>query len=557
MVTSMLSASFGLSLSDKLMCLSASAVGVYYVFKHYEPLRLTIVIPLLTIPPAIATTLLLPNFSYLTAALCSFILYYAVIVLSVIMYRLSPFHPLAQYPGPLHLKLSKASLAWINYQGHQHTYIQSLHQQYGDVVRVGPNEIFIRDATAVVPLMGSTGLPKGPAWSGRQFHPPVRSLIAIYDNGEHVERRKAWTRAFNSAALKGYEEIIRKRSTQLVDELVSHKTVNLGAWFGHFTFDFMSDMAFGGGSEMMRDGDQDSIWAQMDKGLKSTALYGNMPWLPYYAKRIPSLGAALQKFRSFGIERARERVMHGSPSKDLFYYLNNEDGKLEVPRPLAHVISDGALAVIAGADTTSGILTHLFYFLLSHPESYKRLQREVDEYYPPGRDALDTKNHGDMPYLAALLNESMRLLPALPSGSQRTTKGVGPRYVGPYYIPDDTQVSIHTYSLQRDPRYFSSPEKFWPERWLVAEDPALQAQTPGFVHDLAAFIPFSFGPKNCVGKNLAQQEMRMVVCLVMQQLAIQFAPGYDSAEYLSGLKETLIQQKGVLPVVVERRGTMS
>lgn len=81
---------------------------------------------------------------------------------------------------------------------------------------------------------------------------------------------------------------------------------------------------------------------------------------------------------------------------------NNEDGA-GAPRPFADVVSDGALAVIAGSDTTSSVLSNLFFFLLKEPKYYKRLQAEVDKFYPPGEDALSTKHHNDMPFLTAAM----------------------------------------------------------------------------------------------------------------------------------------------------------
>lgn len=93
------------------------------------------------------------------------------------------------------------------------------------------------------------------------------------------------------------------------------------------------------------------------------------------------------------------------------------------------------------------------------------------------------------------------------------------------YIPEGTQARIHFYSVHTDPRNFSYPYKFWPDRWLIAE--GLQESSEKIVHNANAFIPFSLGPANCVGKNVALQEMRMLVCHFMQRLTVRFAEGYD------------------------------
>ncbi|GBE87050.1 Cytochrome P450 67 [Sparassis crispa] len=468
------------TLSDTVFALCGSAVVVYLIFKRYEPINFFVHLPLLTIPPTLALPLLLQLLAPLQAVFISFSVYYATIVLSVVLYRLSPFHPLAQYPGPFLLKVSKCVMGWFAFQGRTHTYVHELHQLYGDIVRIGPNEVSIRDTTAIIPLMGSLGLPRGSNWRARGMYPSIPSLVSITNHAEHAERRKPWNRAFNSAALKGYEDIIARRATQLVENIARRGKVDLGTWFSWFSFDFMSDMAFGGGSEMMRDGDNASIWSQLESALKWAALLGHIPWLGAYARSVPGIGEGLKRIDAFGTQRATLRVKNGSLSRDLFHHLNGEDGKAGTQPPLELVVADGTLAVIAGSDTTTGVLTNLFFCLLRHPESYVRLQAEVDKFCPLGENALNTKHLGDMVYLNAVLNEALRLYPAGPSGSQRTTgKGHGGKFVGPYYLPEETNASIHTWSVHRDARNFSMPDKFWPERWLIAEDLVLQAQTPG------------------------------------------------------------------------------
>ena len=120
------------------------------------------------------------------------------------------------------------------------------------------------------------------------------------------------------------------------------------------------------------------------------------------------------------------------------------------------------------------------------------------------------------------------------------------------YIPEGTQTRIHLWSVHRDPRNFSQPDTFWPDRWLIAE--GLQAHTgEKLVHDANAWVPFSFGPSNCVGKNLALQEMRTVLCHLIQRLIFRFADGYDPAQYERDHEDRFVTAVGRLPVVIEVR----
>ena len=72
-------------------------------------------------------------------------------------------------------------------------------------------------------------------WEGRSPDSTGSSLIALVDVKEHVRRRKFWNRAFTSAALQEYEQIISKRALQLVELLSSHKSVDLNSWLAWYT----------------------------------------------------------------------------------------------------------------------------------------------------------------------------------------------------------------------------------------------------------------------------------------------------------------------------------
>ena len=70
---------------------------------------------------------------------------------------------------------------------------------------------------------------------------------------------------------------------------------------------------------------------------------------------------------------------------------------------MQQLVDDGVLAIIAGSDTTSAVLTSIIYCLLTHPDVYEKLQAEVDKFYPPGEDAYDPKHHRDMHYLTGVM----------------------------------------------------------------------------------------------------------------------------------------------------------
>jgi hypothetical protein len=104
------------------------------IFNRLEPRALLHFGLLLVLPPALMTALMFPHTSGLLPAAClTFTVYISSLVTSIVVYRLSPFHPLAKYPGPVLCKISKLWFAGIAMNGKQHLYYSALHQRFGDV----------------------------------------------------------------------------------------------------------------------------------------------------------------------------------------------------------------------------------------------------------------------------------------------------------------------------------------------------------------------------------------------------------------------------------------
>ena len=130
-------------------------------------------------------------------------------------------------------------------------------------------------------------------------------------------------------------------------------------------------------------------------------------------------------------------------------------------------------------------------------------------------------------------------------------------------LPPGTVVWPHVYSLHLDPRNFAPyTTQFWPERWLLASgdlspsDPSARGVSPSlpkFRHDEAGFMPFSVGPMNCVGKTLAMQEMRTVLCAFLQRFRVKKEEGWDASTYVRNYRDYLTAQRPELPVVLEVR----
>ncbi|KAI9068086.1 high nitrogen upregulated cytochrome P450 monooxygenase 2 [Trametes sanguinea] len=566
------------STGSSLIAICLIALVTHQIFRRVETYAFTIHFSLLCAPLLLSFELLRGTMPAVWAALVSSATFLSTLFLSIAFYRLSPFHPLAQYPGPLMCKLTKFWMAYLSLEGYQHLYVQRLHDRYGDVVRIGPNELSFKDASIVNAVLGAGGPHRGPHLAGRALSITDVPFVVLMDPAVHAERRKPWIRAFSPAALKEYEPMIAHRVNQLVHVLAKQPgEVIMGKFFNYFAYDFMCDMAFGGGSELLREGDKDNIWHIIEDGLPGCTFLSHVPYLGVYCGRLPILRPAVDHLLSYSMKLVRDRLERGSKVKDIFHYLasllqtasKNNEGQPDKPAPpVQYLLNEGSLAVLAGSDTTSSALTSLIFCLLTHPAALRQLQVEVDLFYPREDDPCDPKHHREMHFLDAVIFETMRLYPPLPSGSQRQVphrkKGV---MLGPYFVPGGTMVFLPPYILHRDPRNFSPfPDDFWPERWLVAAGrtslsdalahaPANvnEADKVTFVHNDTAFIPFSHGPANCVGKQLAMQEMRTVVSALIQKFDFSLRSNWDVKEYDKGFKDYYVTTRPDVPVVLRPR----
>ncbi|KAJ7080336.1 high nitrogen upregulated cytochrome P450 monooxygenase 2 [Mycena belliarum] len=469
---------------------------------------------------------------------------------SIILYRISPWHPLAHIPGPMVNKVTMLWSVFLAAGGKQYRVNKMLHDKHGPFVRTGPNEVSIVHVDAVKTVLATSGFQKG------QYYEPrtdpslgVRSLLSLRGDA-HANRRRIWNRGMSMESLNGYETILVKRITQLVarlEGLAGPMPVDMSKWLGYFTFDVMGDMAFGGGFEMVRDGrDKEGAWTLIEQGAKNISVMSQIPWIVPTLQKIPILTRGIRKLRKFGAACAANRIKSGSQVKDLWYHLTDEAGQEKVKPAYKEVVADGVLSVIAGSDTTSTALSCLVCLLLSNPEAYRRVQAEIDYVYPDGESSLDALKHSELQFLTACLNETLRLHPPVPTNGPRQSPRGG-KLVAGRFIPEGTQIYIPHYSLHRRAEHFSWPEKFDPDRWL-------RAQQPGEVFNQAAFIPFSAGAANCVGMRLAWREMLMVTSTLLRNFNLRFADGFQPNEWLDELQDVFVTSiGGPLQVVISPR----
>lgn len=163
-----------------------------------------------------------------------------------------------------------------------------------------------------------------------------------------------------------------------------------------------------------------------------------------------------------------------------------------------------------GHDTTSMGISWALYLIGLHKDVQEKVHTELDRIF--GDDyqrSVNTDDLKDMEYLDRVLKESQRLYPSVPMISRKLSHDVT---LGNHTIPKGVGVFIPIYLLHRDEAVFPNPEKFDPDRFL----PEISAKRAPF-----SYIPFSAGPRNCIGQRFAIMEEKVVVASILRNFCIE------------------------------------
>ncbi|KAF5617234.1 pisatin demethylase cytochrome P450 [Fusarium tjaetaba] len=364
---------------------------------------------------------------------------------------------------------------------------------------------------------------------------PAISLHMSRDKNDHSRRRRAWDRAFSSKvprALRDYEPRVVKYTSQLLDRLEQTQDIpiDIAKWFKFYSFDTMGDLAFGKSFNMLTDGVKHPFMALVESHMAMAGAFSQLIWMFPLFRAMPFLGQEDAIFQKWLENQVRHQEQNKPDLPNIFSWLL-EDYKSQLhPREQdwLNLQADMQLIAVAGSDTTSVTLTCLFYLLAANKGVCIRLQEEIDNLF----SSFSQPNHSSfskLTYLQACIDETLRLFPPVPSGLQRMTPAEGLR-VGDIFIPGDTIVTVPSYTLYRDERYFTSPDDFVPERWTIK---------PEMVMDDSVFAPFSVGRYACVGKQLGLMEVGYASCMILHRFDICFAGEENASKsaFLTGLRD--------------------
>jgi cytochrome P450 len=198
--------------------------------------------------------------------------------------------------------------------------------------------------------------------------------------------------------------------------------------------------------------------------------------------------------KDFSKNRVEKRLANPNPRPDIWgLTMSHEEGK-GLTKP--EMYGNCRVFMSAGTETTATLLSGLTYYLLQNPAKMSKLVHEIRSAFQTKEDITIEKLQS-LQYLFACLEEGLRMYPPVASAT-----------IDGHVVPPNTTVSAANYPTFRNPKNFKRPNEFIPERWMPGNKE--------FESDnKSSFQPWSMGPRNCLGKNLAYHEMRVILASLL------------------------------------------
>ena len=432
---------------------------------------------------------------------------------------------LSSIPGPFAANFTDLWRYWSqNSPGHASRLVE-LHRKHGKLVRIGPNHISISDP-ASVPIVYSTNptWAKGPSYYGAIPVSKNRAVPTIIGMGEaqHTAVRKSVGRAFTTSSLLDYEDSIEATGNGLLRVLAEKTEVDIGEWLQYFAMDMLIRIAFSDSLGLLAKGeDIDGTSAAVMARFDHWGQWGAVPSVDYVMNKS-RLATALRGVGDSPLARvAQAKLEARKKDTDKLAYKDLCAKFLEGQSKYPELIrQDEILGIImstigAGADTTAGTLTYTLYFLSKHATAKNRLEQEIEENLVTGKLSRTPKwaEVNRMPYLDAVLKESMRLLPIASWGLDRVVPPAGATIAG-VFIPGGTIVGCQIDAIHLDEEvYGNDATTFRPERWLEASEDQRRYMD-------RAFLAFSAGKRTCTGVHIAWLEMKKTLPLLLMNFDV-------------------------------------
>jgi cytochrome P450 len=330
----------------------------------------------------------------------------------------------------------------------------------------------------------------------------------------HLRQRRLAQPAFHRQRLRGYGSAMIDCTTQYRSRLVDGETRDMHSEMMKLTLHIVGRTLF----DVDTSADADEIGQCLHSFLHSF----NFTMLPFYplvrnlplpqVRRIHATREALDRYIYRIIEERRQSGRDHGDLLSMLIAATDGDGEGASSLTDSQLRDECVTLLLAGHETTANALTWTLYLLSQHPAVETRLLAELDAVLGDREPTVD-----DLPklsYCEQVVAESLRLYPP--------AYAIARRVIEPVELSHDRRLATNSLAIvpirmiHRLPRFYPDPLRFDPDRFT----PEARASRPRF-----AYLPFSHGPRNCIGEHFAWMEAVLVLATLLQRYQFRLAPG--------------------------------
>ncbi|KAI0265780.1 cytochrome P450 [Gloeopeniophorella convolvens] len=418
------------------------------------------------------------------------------------------FHPLAHFPGPRGAASSRWWLAYMELvKGVNMPDLRAqLHEKYGDVVRIAPDELHFSNPNAYNEIYNAQN-----KWD------KVSKFYGGFDMGESFfakanyhdskRNRALISNMFSRQAISELQYLIKSKMDTLCSALAAQyaigKSSDLYLGFQCFSADTITTFCFATSFNQLSAPDfRGEVVQAFDSMMPAFTLRKYSPaiaWLmrnfpPWLLVRISPATRGAVVFRSGLAAQIRgvlekPALLDEAPHRTIYRELLNPDAtKGRAPPTALELQHEAEVLFAAGSHTVAVTLTTGTHYLLRNPAAKQRLIDEVHEAWPVLADQPSFEELERLPFLTAVIKESLRITPAVPSALPRIVPTSGATIAG-VAVPGGAIVAQSPLFVSLCAEIFPQPHDFLPERWLGPDAKALEYWQ----------VAFSKGPRSCLG----------------------------------------------------------
>ncbi|HIQ15337.1 MAG TPA: cytochrome P450 [Leucothrix sp.] len=371
----------------------------------------------------------------------------------------------------------------------------------------------------------------------RALEPLLGDGLFISDGNTWASRRKIQTPLFDHAHIRMFSEVMISTITEMADDWQSQgdgAQLSVHTEMGKLAAEIIARTLFGEKLGAENSTAVVNAFADYQSVVKQMALsnfLGLPDWFPNVNGKIGKARKAAKTIHNAidAIIAKAEKEGHEGTMVAEFIKANQSDNGLDT-MTRKQIRNEIIVLFMAGHETTANVLAWTWYLISQSPDVEKKLHNELDQVLgdrPPVMEDIE-----NLPYTRAILDETMRLYPPVPILSRQALKE---DTIRGKKIPAGSLMLIAPWLIQRHKKFWKDPDSFIPERFMPGAEKPIKF----------TYIPFSAGPRVCIGKSFGITESVLAVAILAQRFRLSLAPDTSVTHEC----RLTLRPKGSLPMI--------